>query len=184
MRNGLSVNPLKTVLVPFTKRRKQELARPLLGNQTLDFHEQVKYLGVILDCKLTFAPHVQKVIAKATNSCMACRNIIIILGRRFGLRPNMVLWIYTAVIRPMILYAALVWWPRTLQVTTQASLRKLQRLTCMYCCDRCHEKHSHSRYGSHALFATTAQSGDVSWLQTVKGRATPARELARSSQNL
>ena len=31
----------------------------------------------------------------------------------------------------MILYAAFVWWTRTLQVTAQASLRKLQRLACL-----------------------------------------------------
>ena len=51
--------------------------------------------------------------------------------RKWGLQPRMALWIYTAVIRPMILYAAFVWWTRTLQVTTQASLRKLQRLACL-----------------------------------------------------
>ena len=127
-RNGLSVNPQKTVLVPFTRRRKLELNRLFLGDEQIELQDQVKYLGVILDSKLTFGLHVEKTIAKATNCFMACRSI---MCRKWGMRPKMVLWIYTAVIRPMILYAALVWWPRTKLATTQASLRKLQRLACL-----------------------------------------------------
>ena len=76
LRNGLGVNPSKTVLIPCTKKRSLRITRPLLGNQLLEFQDQVKCLGVILDSKLTFSSHVQKVIAKATNSFMACKSIM------------------------------------------------------------------------------------------------------------
>ena len=36
-------------------------------------------------------------------------------GKKWGLRPGMVHWLYTRVIRPFILYGALVWWPKVIQ---------------------------------------------------------------------
>jgi hypothetical protein len=42
-----------------------------------------------------------------------------------------VYWIYTAVVRPIITYAATIWWPRVKFKTSQAELRKLQRMACL-----------------------------------------------------
>ncbi|XP_050680629.1 uncharacterized protein LOC126976369 [Leptidea sinapis] len=53
------------------------------------------------------------------------------LGKTWGLAPNIVLWLYTAVIRPMICYGAVVWWPRTKLITTCNKLQRFQRLACM-----------------------------------------------------
>jgi hypothetical protein len=40
-------------------------------------------------------------------------------------------WIYTAVLRPIVTYAATVWWPRVKFKTSQAELSKLQRVACL-----------------------------------------------------
>jgi hypothetical protein len=39
-----------------------------------------------------------------------------------------VYWIYTAVVRPIVTYAAIIWWPRVKLKTSQAELSKLERL--------------------------------------------------------
>jgi hypothetical protein len=40
-------------------------------------------------------------------------------------------WIYTAVVRSIVTYAAAVWWPRVKVKTSQAELGKLQRMACL-----------------------------------------------------
>jgi hypothetical protein len=40
-------------------------------------------------------------------------------------------WIYTAVVRLIITYAATIWWPRVKLKTSQAELGKLQRMACL-----------------------------------------------------
>jgi hypothetical protein len=42
-----------------------------------------------------------------------------------------VYWIYTAVVRPIVTYAATIWWPRVKPKTSQAELSKLQRMACL-----------------------------------------------------
>ena len=41
-------------------------------------------------------------------------------------------WLYTAVIHPMLCYAAVVWWTRTQLNTVRKQLEHLQRLACLY----------------------------------------------------
>jgi ribonuclease HI len=43
----------------------------------------------------------------------------------------MVIWLYVAVVRPIITYAATVWWSRTEQTTVRTKLNSLQRLVCL-----------------------------------------------------
>lgn len=65
---------------------------------------------------------------KATIALLTCRRL---LGKKWGLSPRMTLWSYKAIIRPMITYASLVWWPITKLKTAQMQLNKLQRLACL-----------------------------------------------------
>jgi hypothetical protein len=56
---GLSVNPDKTGLVAFTRRRKRPgFFEPHLFGKTLQRSMSVKYLGVILDLRLTWREQV------------------------------------------------------------------------------------------------------------------------------
>jgi hypothetical protein len=57
---GLSVNPDKTGLVAFTRKRKlQELFEPRLFGVALELSRSVKYLVVVLDSRLTWKEHVE-----------------------------------------------------------------------------------------------------------------------------
>lgn len=127
-REGLNVNPSKINIVPFTRRKKNTLTQPSLDGVQVRFSDEVKHLGVTLDKKLNWNSHLEKVITKGTNTLWVCSKA---LGKTWGLRPNMVLWIYSAIVRPKITYASLIWWPKTNEVTTQKKLGKLQRLACI-----------------------------------------------------
>lgn len=125
----LSVNPRKTVVIPFTKRRKlDKLRQPIMYGETIPFAEEVKYLGVILDRKLTWNSHLKKTIDKARLSLWNLRRIC---GRSWGMAPKQIYWIYETVIKPMVKYGAVVWWTKTLQATAGARLTKLQRQACL-----------------------------------------------------
>jgi hypothetical protein len=128
-KEGLSISPHKTVVVPFTNKRNIEGLGPLtlLGRQ-LQLLGGVKHLGVFLDSKLNWNQHVQNVIMKAQTTFAVVRRRCRI---RWGLRPSMVHWLYTRVIRPSIFYEALVWWSKAMHKTTKILLSRIQRMTCL-----------------------------------------------------
>jgi hypothetical protein len=99
-KEGLSISPQKTVVILFTNKRNIEGLGPLilLGRQ-LQLLGGVKYLGVFLDSKLNWNQHLQNVIKKAQTTFAVVRRTC---GIRWGIRPSMVHWHYTRVIRPSI----------------------------------------------------------------------------------
>jgi hypothetical protein len=107
--HGLSVNPDKTGLAAFTRRRNlPRFFEPQLFGTTLRCSRLTKYLGVILDTRLTWKEQMNAKVRKARNMMWACRRAC---SWRWGLRPRVVYWLYTSVISPSITYASLVWWP-------------------------------------------------------------------------
>ncbi|RVE46656.1 hypothetical protein evm_008668 [Chilo suppressalis] len=125
---GLKVNPVKTELVMFTnKRALGDYRLPKLFNTTLRLSNEVKYLGITLDSKLNWGSHIDKTTTKTNIIFWQCRKMI---SKTWGLSPLIVRWLYTTIIRPIISYAAVVWWTKTNQVTTINKLRRLQRRAC------------------------------------------------------
>jgi hypothetical protein len=83
---GLSVNPDKTVLFAFTRKRKlQESFEPQFSGFKLSLPGSVNYLGVILHSRLTWREHVEVKVRKAHNLLWACRRAC---GMRWGLRTR------------------------------------------------------------------------------------------------
>ena len=99
----------------------------IFGGQ-LHLHEDVKYLGVILDSKLNWTKHLESRVKKANAAFVVSRRAV---GATWGLTPRSVLWLYTAIIRPMLSYASVVWWPKTLRKSVQGQLSQVQRLACL-----------------------------------------------------
>ena len=80
----LLVNPDKTELIVFTRRRKPPGFFKLhFFRVTLNRSRLVKYLGVITDSQLTWRKHVDVKVRKAHNLLWAC-------GATWGLRPKVV----------------------------------------------------------------------------------------------
>jgi hypothetical protein len=83
---------------------------------------------VILDSKHSWNQHLQKIIRKVeiTFPVAAC-----MYDKKWGLKPTMVHWLYTRVIRPSIFHAALVWWSKVKQKKHQTQLGRIQRTACL-----------------------------------------------------
>jgi hypothetical protein len=97
--------------------------RPLtLQGKELKMLGEVKYLGVILDSKLNWNHHLQKIIRKVVTTFAVARRMY---DKRWGLRPSMVYWLYTRVIRQSIFYAALVWWPKVKKKSTKTQIGRI-----------------------------------------------------------
>lgn len=90
--------------------------------------DEAKYLGIILDKKLNWNPHLEKVIHKARHSLWACQRTC---GKKWGLAPKQLHWLYVTVVRPQITYGCIAWWECTLKVQTQMKLTRIQRTACM-----------------------------------------------------
>jgi hypothetical protein len=48
----------------------------------------------------------------------------------WGLRPRVLYWVYTVIVKPTITYTTLVWWPRVRLKTNRTELSKLYRIAC------------------------------------------------------
>jgi len=127
---GLKVNPKKTELVLFSRRRTGSnlVGKFKLFNVQLELSTQVKYLGVILDGKLNWIAHVKDKAQKAMAAFWICRNSF---GRNWGLPSKAILWLYEAVIRPMLSHGCVVWWPRLEIECARKVLSEIQRLVCI-----------------------------------------------------
>ena len=123
---GLGVNPDKTELVLFTRRYKvPTLIPPKLKDSALSFSDSAKYLGLVLDKKLDWNQSTHDRCRKATIALYTCRKAI---GIKWGMSPYIVRWLYTAIIRPILLYGILVWWPALSKQSIKKQINKVQRM--------------------------------------------------------
>ena len=106
-------NPEKSVAVIFTRRRKKPPFQLTIEGKPIEFSNGVKYLGVTLDSKLHWTPHIEDKIATITRN-------------NWGPKPKLMRWAFLGVVRPMLCYAAMIWGHRA-----PASLAKLRRVNCM-----------------------------------------------------
>jgi len=125
----LSVNPSKTEMILFTRKYKPDSVVPItFYGKELEQQTRVKYLKVVLDSKLNWSSHIDAKCNKALISLFQLKRSI---GNTWGLTPRITRWMYTAIIRPSLTYAAVVWWPRVKFKTASRKLEHLQRLACL-----------------------------------------------------
>ena len=83
---------------------------------------------VTLDSKLTWKSHITRIAGKATTALMQCR---LIVGKTWGIKPSMMKWIYTAMIRPIMSYARVSWAGGLNKKHLVRKLTQVQRLACV-----------------------------------------------------
>ena len=88
----------KTEVVLFTHKQNPDLGSLSMNGTKLELSNEARLLGVTLDSKLTWKPHITRITRKATTALMQCRQIV---GKTWGITPSMMKWIYTAVIRQL-----------------------------------------------------------------------------------
>jgi len=123
--DGLGVNPSKTELVLFTNRYKiPQLNPPILNNCNLSFSDHARYLGLVLKWGLNNQARTKK----ATIALYSCK---IAIGLRWGMSPRIVNWIYTAVVKPILLYGVPLWWTALHKQCILTPLNKVQRMAAL-----------------------------------------------------
>jgi len=127
--SGLSVNPDKTGLILFTRKRKLlALQMPILFGTHLKLTDKVKYLGVILDNRLEWREHIEERTKKALRIFWQCRTTF---GKKWGLKPAVLYWMYRAIVRPILIYGCMVWASQTELRVVQKKMNQVQRLACL-----------------------------------------------------
>lgn len=109
----------QTIIFPWNKSPKRIQSRPLsFSGSPLQVQNEVKYLGVILDKKLTFREHISLSCEKALKSIRALWSL---LNKRSKLTHRNKDLLYKCVIRPILTYASPIWYK-----AAKTHLRRLQ----------------------------------------------------------
>lgn len=126
---GLRINPTKSEIIVFTNKRNfTGYKNPVIFGNEIQRRTEVKYLGVILDSKLSWKAHIESRIKKCLRVFWTCRSAI---GKSWGLSPKYILWIYEAIVKPMLSYAAFIWWQGCGTQTIKNKLNHLQRVASL-----------------------------------------------------
>ena len=118
--NGLDINPEKTEIISFGTKDRLEVK---IKGKIVKEKGEVKYLGVYLDKKLNFNAHFDYIIGKANKALWACKSLG---GKHWGLDTSKMIWIYNAMVIPVITYASIIFWHRA-QKSAKYKLSKFQR---------------------------------------------------------
>ena len=121
--NHVSINPLKSVsmLFSFAKIYRPPPPPLSLGTHTLETVTTFKLLGVTIDDKLSFGPHVANVIKAASYRLHMLRRL-----KSFGMPANELVNIYKIFLLPKLTYASPAW-STGFGVGLKESLEKVQK---------------------------------------------------------
>lgn len=126
---GLKVSAEKSNYMIFSNAYKKSQDKDIkIFGQNIPKTDEFKYLGVILDSKLTWKNQVQYSTNKGINSLFATRAMI---STTWGLTPAVMNWIYKAIITPRIFYGCQVWWHALRKTTYQKMLNKINRIALL-----------------------------------------------------
>ena len=79
--------------------------RLIIGNHRVPFGFKAKYLGVTLDSKLTWQPHIDHANNRAKQYLNILRNA---LSKKWGPKPKYLKWTYNVIVLPWLTHGCLV----------------------------------------------------------------------------
>ena len=127
--NNLHLNVSKTKEMCIDFRRNRTVISPIVINgEPVEQVDSFKYLGVILDEKLSFTEHVTALKKRSISSdCHVLRKL-----RAFYVDPLLLLRLYRSIIEPLLAYCSICYYP-ALSVKNRNRLLKISR----FCQDHC-----------------------------------------------
>ena len=126
--HGLKFNAKKTKAMFFTNKKGIEKPKLFIDGEEIEYVKEFKYLGVVIDDKLSWKKHINHTSNKATATFMQCQNM---MGKTWGLSPKITRWTYTSLIRPILSYGSMIWLKGTTQTSKLNPLVKIQRRACL-----------------------------------------------------
>lgn len=103
----IKINPAKTQLINFNKKiRPTNQDTIKIENTPIETKEEITYLGTILDRKLTFKKHIDKI---RNNAQRAIKTIYPFINHNCKLPKKMKLQLYTAYVKPILTYNTAIW---------------------------------------------------------------------------
>ena len=131
---GLKLKPDKTSVIDFTRNTKFKGKSITFNGILLEKANTVKYLGLHLDSRITWKHHCTTTANKASTVLARCKQMV---GKTWGLQPKVTTWIYTAMVRPILDYAVVVWNPALRNLTAVKILTRIQRHACIAISGEC-----------------------------------------------
>jgi hypothetical protein len=118
-------NKSKAMLMSRRRRKGKKYTEIYVNNKKLQQVNNIKYLGIIFDSKLTFTDHINYIEEK-------CTKLIFTLAKStkitWGLKHKALKTIYTGGILPLLLYEAPVWKSAMKKACYKAKIIRIQRL--------------------------------------------------------
>lgn len=119
----LALAPHKTEAVLLTTKRKVGEIKFQLDGEEIKLNRSIKYLGIWMDTKLTFAEQVKQVIEKASRTISALTRVMPNIGGPRASKRRLL----SSVVHSQILYATPAWHGVTKNKKLIGKLRSLQR---------------------------------------------------------
>ena len=124
----LQIRPLPSYSQEIKKCRLDDIKLNIGGN-IIKIEKKVRFLGVIFDREMTWAPHVDYVVAR----CNKRLNLMkLMAGARWGASKSILLIVYKALIRSVIDYGCIVY--DSASDTVKARLDVIQAKALRICC--------------------------------------------------
>ena len=124
----MTFNALKTEVVIFTRARIKDEEYPnrlIMGNSRIDFGSCVKYLGIMLDSKLSWVVNPEEKLKKAKRTLFSLRQTI---SKKWGPKPAYMKWAYHAIVKTRLLCVVVVWGVAIRHKTMKGKIDKLNFL--------------------------------------------------------
>lgn len=102
----MKLNAKKSAALGISRRRKAFKPKLFIEKEEIPTPDTVTYLGVEFSPKLSWKPHIEKVIKKASKRLNGLK---IVCRKKFGLKPQYAVNVYKAFIRPVLDYGVQAW---------------------------------------------------------------------------
>lgn len=104
--NRMVLNATKCSVITFTRKRSTICFNYTLSNSSLNRVSSVKDLGVVLDCKLSFAEHISYIVSKASKVL----GFVFRVAKDFR-QTSCLKALYCSLVRSILEYCSVVWAP-------------------------------------------------------------------------